>query len=110
MTFTNYEYKILFRQTHKHSNADTLSRQPSPTLSAEEPVPTELILLMEAMDKMAIIGEKVSKIGHKRIQPYLNLQVYTKWLSKSVSRRKSLQSKLSYCGMSNGSHSMLVFH
>ena len=65
MTFTNYEYKILFRQTHKRSNADTLSRQPSPTLSAEEPVPTELILLMEAMDKMAITGESIKDWSQK---------------------------------------------
>ena len=36
----------------------------------EEPVPTELILLIEAMEKMPIT-EEISRIGHKRIQPHL---------------------------------------
>ena len=70
LTFANYEYKILFCPTHKHSNADALSRLPSPTTSMEEPVPTELILLMEAMEKCQLL-ERVSRIGHRMIQPYL---------------------------------------
>ena len=59
LTVASYEYKIVFRPTHKHSNADALSRLPSPTTSMEEPVPTELILLMEAMEKMPITGESI---------------------------------------------------
>ena len=59
LILANYEYKILFRPTHKHSNADALSRLPSSTTSVEEPVPTELILLMEAIEKMPITGESI---------------------------------------------------
>ena len=59
LILANYEYKILFRPTHKHSNADALSRLPSPTTSVEEPVPTELILLMEAIEKMPITEESI---------------------------------------------------
>ena len=70
LTLANYEYKIIFCPTHKHSNADALSRLPSPTTSIEEPVPTELILLMEAVEKCQLL-ERVSTIGHRRIQPYL---------------------------------------
>ena len=70
LTFAIYKYKILFCPTHKHSNADVLSRLPSPTTSMEEPVPIQLILLMEAMEKCQLL-ERVSRIGHRKIQPYL---------------------------------------
>ena len=65
LILANYEYKILFRPTHTHSNADALSRLPSPTVSLEEPVPTELILLMEAMEKMPITGESIKNWTQK---------------------------------------------
>ena len=87
LTLANYEYKILFHLTHKHSNAEALSKLLSPITLVEEPVPIELILLMKAMDKMPIIMEKVSRIGHRRIQPYLISTIIYKWLAKSVSRR-----------------------
>ena len=56
LTLANYEYKIIFRPSHKHSNADALSRLPSPTTSMEETVPTQLMLLME---KMPITRENI---------------------------------------------------
>ena len=49
MILGNCEYTMTFRSTHKHSNADTLSRLPTENVEVEEPVPTELVKLMEAM-------------------------------------------------------------
>ena len=42
---------IAFRPTHKHSNADALSQLSTESVEIEEPVPTKLVNLMEAMDK-----------------------------------------------------------
>ena len=67
MTLSNYQYEIVFRPTHKHSNADAFSRLPSSSTTEEESTPTELVLLLEAIEKMPITGED---IGHKRMQHY----------------------------------------
>ena len=50
---------MAFRPTHKHSNADALSQLPTETVEIEEPVTTELVNLMEAMDKMPITAETI---------------------------------------------------
>ena len=52
----------------------------------EEPVPTELILLMEAIKKCQLL-ERVSRIGHRRIQPYLLSTSTYKMADQPVSRR-----------------------
>ena len=58
LTLASYEYKILFRSTHKHGNADALSRLPCPnTTAAEDEVPTELVLLLEAMNDLPLTAE-----------------------------------------------------
>ena len=59
LALANYEYTMAFRPTHKHSNADALSRLPTESVEIEEPIPTELVNLMEAMDKMPITGETI---------------------------------------------------
>lgn len=97
LILANYEYKILFRPTHSRSNADALSRLPSPTVSLEEPVPTELILLMEAMEKMPITGESIKNWTQKdpilsRVYKYIQngwpnqcpeeLQQFVRWKSE----------------------------
>ena len=56
---------MAFWPTHKHSNADALSRLPTETVEVEEPVPTELVKLMEAMDTMPIMAETVKEWTQK---------------------------------------------
>ena len=59
LILVNYEYTMAFRPTHKHSNADALSRLLTENVEVEKPVPTELLKLMEAMDTMPIMAETV---------------------------------------------------
>ena len=59
LALANYEYTIAFRPTHKHSNTDALSRLPTESVEIEEPLPTKLVNLMEAMDKMPITAETI---------------------------------------------------
>ena len=65
LTLANYEYTMAFRPTHKHSNPDALSRLPTENVEVEEPVPTELLKLMEAMDTMPIMAETVKEWTQK---------------------------------------------
>ena len=76
-------YTISFRPTHKHGNADTLSRllvkDPE---GKDEDVPTELVLLMKAMDQMPITAENISKWTQS--DPLLTRvyrPLYPKWLA-----------------------------
>ena len=57
LTLASYEYQIAFRPTHKHCNADAFSRIPLQTTDKGERVPTELVLLMEAMEDLPITAE-----------------------------------------------------
>ena len=65
LTLSNYEYKIEFRPTHKHSNADALSRLPISSTDVEETVPTELVLLVEAMEQLPITAESIHEWTRK---------------------------------------------
>ena len=56
LTLSSYEYKILFRPTHKHGNADALSRLPCPNTTAAE---YELVLLLEAMTGLLLTVESI---------------------------------------------------
>ena len=51
LILANFEYTMTFRPTHKHSNADTLSRLPTESVEVEEPVP-------------AIFGEVNGSLGY----------------------------------------------
>ena len=57
LTLASYKYQIVFRPTHKHCNADAFSRIPLQTTDKGEIVPTELVLLMEAMEDLPITAE-----------------------------------------------------
>ena len=58
----SYEYTISFRPTHKHGNADALSRLPiKDPEGKDEDLPTELVLLMEAIHQMPITVDKEPK-------------------------------------------------
>ena len=65
LILANYEYIMAFWPTHKHSNADALSRLPTESVEVEEPVPSELVKLMEAMDTMPITAETVKEWTQK---------------------------------------------
>ena len=62
LKLASYEYTISFRPTHKHGNADALSRLPiKDSEGKDEDLPTELVLLMEAMDQMPITARNIRK-------------------------------------------------
>ena len=54
-----YEYTLVFRKTEAHSNADTLSRLPLPTVPAEVPTPPELVLLMEHLADSPVTADQI---------------------------------------------------
>ena len=56
---------MAFQPTHMYSNADTLGWFPTDKVEVEEPVPTELVKLMEAMDTMPITAETVKEWTQK---------------------------------------------
>ena len=47
LTLSSYSYKIAFKSTTSHCNADGLSRLPLPETPSEPPVPAEVVLLVE---------------------------------------------------------------
>ena len=47
LLFSSYEYKITFRRTQAHGNADTLSRLPISTHDNESSTPPKMVLLLE---------------------------------------------------------------
>ena len=62
LALANYEHEINFRPTHKHSNADDLSRLPLLEEAEEtEAVPPELVLLIETMENLPITAEAIAE-------------------------------------------------
>ena len=49
-----YEYKITFKKTQEHQNADALSRLPLPQTQTESKTPPELVLLMDHLDELPV--------------------------------------------------------
>ena len=50
-----------FQPLHKHGNADALRRFPTESVNVEEPVPTELVKLLEATDTLPITVKSVNE-------------------------------------------------
>ena len=50
MSKNSYEYKLQFKKSTAHSNADALSQFPLPTAPATVPKPPEVVLLMNHLD------------------------------------------------------------
>ena len=55
-----YEYTIMFRNTHAHSNADALSRLLLPEMQKESATPPELVLLMEHVNDSLITARHIA--------------------------------------------------
>ena len=58
---SNYHYTFEFRPTHKHSNADALSRLPLPEKPASVPVPVEMVLLMEMLQSAPVTAVQIAR-------------------------------------------------
>ena len=54
-----YEYKITFRKTQEHLNADALSRLPLPQTQTESKTPPELVLLMDHLDESPVTARHI---------------------------------------------------
>ena len=59
LLLSSYEYSITFRPTHKHGNADAMSRLPVPETNENEQIPTELVLLMETLENSPVTAKDI---------------------------------------------------
>ncbi|KAL5497149.1 hypothetical protein EMCRGX_G013571 [Ephydatia muelleri] len=69
MTLAVYKYKLVFKKTEEHGNADALSRLPmdGKQIEEEEEIPTELVLLFESLKDSPVDCSQV-KLGLRKIQ------------------------------------------
>ena len=58
LTLASLEYTLEFRNTSQHSNADTLSRLPSPEAPTEVPIPAELVLLIQHLQETMVTASQ----------------------------------------------------
>ncbi|CAG2211726.1 unnamed protein product [Mytilus edulis] len=58
LTLSAYEYKIVYREGKKNSNADALSRLPLNRVGKKE-VPAEMIMLMDHMDSTPVTAQQI---------------------------------------------------
>ena len=56
---SSYEYKIMFRRTEAHVNADALSHLPLLVVPAESQAPPELILLTEHLEQLPVTAQNI---------------------------------------------------
>ena len=57
-----YEYKIVFRKTEQHSNADAMSRLPLPVMPDHVPVPAELVMMIEGLEEAPLSAEQIAEL------------------------------------------------
>ena len=60
MFLSSYEYKISFRQSTAHGNADALSRLPLPDTEPHEDEPPELVLLVDHLNLSPITAKDIA--------------------------------------------------
>ena len=56
-----YEYKMIFRGTQLHGNADALSRLPLPSTTTDLPILPELVLLLEHLAESPVDIKKFTR-------------------------------------------------
>ena len=59
LTLAMYEYTLSFRLTKAHGNADAMSRLPLPNTHQTTPLPPEVVLLMEELEKSPVVAASV---------------------------------------------------
>ena len=60
-----YEYNITFRKTHRHQNADALSRLPLPKEQLEMKTPPELVLLMDHIQESPVTARHIQVLTRR---------------------------------------------
>ena len=82
LTLAMYEYTIAFRLIKAHANADAMSRLPLSVQPATVPQPSEMILLMEQLDKSPVTTTTVRTwINIDPVLRIMSTSVYTKWMA-----------------------------
>ena len=61
LTLASYEYKLQFRKSTAHSNADALSRLPLTTAPVTVPEPPEIVLLMDHLDSSPVSATEIKR-------------------------------------------------
>ena len=59
LTFAMYEYTLSFRSTKAHGNADAMSCLPLPNTPQTTPLPPEMVLLMEELEKSPVVAASI---------------------------------------------------
>ena len=62
---SSYEYKLVFRNTESHANADALSRLPLLEEPAESDTPPEIVLLVEHLEDSLVTAADIRKWTRK---------------------------------------------
>ena len=54
-----YEYRIMFKPSGSHGNADTLSRLPLPSLDQDPPIPVDTVLVLNELSESPISVDQI---------------------------------------------------
>nr|XP_054759433.1 uncharacterized protein LOC129265467 [Lytechinus pictus] len=68
ITLAAYEYEIKYKAGEKNSNADALSRLPLESTIPDPPIPGDIILLMDTLDRTPITPSRVRSLTDKNIR------------------------------------------
>ena len=54
LTLSMYEYRIMFKPSGSHGNADALSRLPLPSMVQDPPIPVDTVLVLNELSESPI--------------------------------------------------------
>lgn len=99
LLLSSYEYTIAFKPTHKHGNADAMSRLPLPEKPNNVPVPQELVMLINTLQKSLVTDKDIKAwTDEDPVLSKVRCYIQTGWPQKvepSVQRYKKLSIELS---------------